>query len=142
MLVKADHYHFNTEECGKLSIHREVCSQAREFYCSVHDVYVGPSGYEWSHIPPVHSDQTYTDSGCWLFLCSLIRSMTDKIDTSGKLPTESADKYSNRILRHRKEIKEMRIALAMQYWKPIVMYSDISGTDYSRILKAIVKHNS
>ena len=138
MLVTSDHYHFNTAECGELSIHKEVCGQAREFFCKKHSCTVGPSGYEWGHIPPTSPDEEYNIQGCWLFLCSLIRSMTDKIEISAKLPSETVTKYEIRVKKTKTNIQDMRIALAKSYYKPIVMYSDISGVDYGKILKSII----
>lgn len=140
MLV--EHYHFNTERCGKLDVTHTVCGQAREFYCSVHNVHVGPSGFEYGHVPTSKKEDKYTEQGCWIFLCNLIKSLTDKVEISRRNPFESDLGYHKRIISKNEKIKAMRIKLVESHWKPIVMYSDISGMDYDKIAKHIIKHNS
>jgi hypothetical protein len=138
--IVVEHYHFNKEICGELLVHSKTCEQAREFYCHKHKCVVGPSGYEWG-LHPCGSRDAYTSHGSWLLIANLVKSLFAKIECSGKFTGETAFQYADRVIRHEHSIKNMRVYLAEQKWKPLVMYSDIARVDYSVILKKILEHN-
>jgi hypothetical protein len=142
MLVCNDNYHFNQEECGTLEVIHERYNKPREFYCHVHGVHVGPTGYAIGTTPLCSLDQKYTTEGSWQFLCFLVKSLFEKVECPNKKKEESDHGYANRVAKRNVEIKELRIALAREHWKPLQTYADIAGIDYDKILTQIVKHNS
>lgn len=141
MLVNPGVNHFE-ECCGHLKPYKTIRGPVREFYCTVHDCAVGPSGYAWGQCTVSGPQDQYTVQGSWLFLCTLVGSLMAPIEVHHKFKKSRYDVYERRAEKRIAKVKQARIALAQSNWKPLQVYADIAMLDIEKVKHKIIKHNS
>ena len=149
MLVEHNHFGCNPEPL----CHRNM-NKVRSFYCREHDIITGPAGWKFGHYGGHSSreeealtiyskkEKVYDPECSFNFICALVKSMFEIPRETAKFPAETEDNCYKRNQKRLREVRNLRLKLVSERWEPLVLYADLSKTDYSIIADLIIKYNT